>query len=393
MIQREAEKEFRILLGEYPVVTVLGPRQSGKTTLVQKCLPDYTYVSLEDPDTRELATSDPRAFLKRYENRVIFDEIQRAPEILNYLQGIVDESNEAGQFVLTGSHQLDLRVGVTQSLAGRTAILTLYPLTLSELAGAGFHFESFEETLFQGTLPRVYDRGLRPGQMYGNYLQTYVERDVRQIINLKDASLFQKFLTLLAGRVGQLVDFTSLGNDVGVNRTTIRDWISILEASFIIYRLPPYFENFGKRVIKSPKFYFIESGLLCYLLGIEKASQVTRDPLVGGLFENLVVIEALKARANQGKVPNLYFFRDSNGNEIDLLQGMTRELTGIEIKSAATYNRAFKKGLIQFDQKTHSLARKFIVYNGQEMDVGDGIQAIDYRKVGSIFGQDERGQS
>lgn len=385
MIRRAIEAEFLTLLGEFPVVTVLGPRQAGKTTFVRAVLGGYAYVNLENPEIRQLAQEDPKRFLARYPKRVILDEVQRVPHLLSYLQEIVDEDSSTGQFVLTGSHQLELNQAVSQSLAGRTAILTLYPFSLSELAEGGFEFESFEEAIVRGFLPRIYDQNQRPFAAYSSYFRTYVERDVRLLIQLKDVGLFEKFINLLAGRVGQLVDYSSLGNDVGVDGKTIKSWLSILEASFLIFRLPPYFENFGKRVIKSPKYYFTEPGLLAFLLGIETPEQLMRDPLVGGIFENLIVVEALKARANQGKMPKLYFFRDSNGNEIDLLQGSTRELTGIEIKSASTYNRAFKKGLHHFDAKVHPLARKFIVYNGPEMDFSDEVSAVDFRKVREIF--------
>ncbi len=295
-------------LNEYPIVTVLGPRQAGKTTLVKAALPDYSYVSLENPETRQIATEDPKAFLKRHTGKVIFDEIQRTPHLLSYLQEIVDQNKGNGQFVLTGSHQLELRAAITQSLAGRTGMLHLLPLSIAELDVAGIHFDSFEEYIFQGFMPRIYDQQQRPRTAYANYYQTYVERDVRQLIHLKDASLFEKFIKLLAGRIGQIINYQSLANDVGVDNKTIKQWLSILEASFIVFKLAPYFENFGKRVIKSPKYYFTDTGLLTYLLDIEKAGQVARDPLVGSLFENLVVLEALKSRYNQGMTPNLYFF-------------------------------------------------------------------------------------
>ena len=385
MIPRAILPEFHTLLGEYPVVTVLGPRQAGKTTLVREALPHYKYVSLEDPDTKEHAIENPRGFLKTYSGQTIFDEVQRAPKLLNYIQGIVDSSKTKGQFVLTGSHQLELRFGITQSLAGRTGILNLYPLSIAELADAGTTFDRFEDIALLGTLPRVHDEDLRPLQAYRGYFRTYVERDVSQLINLRNVALFEKFLKLLAGRVGQLVDFTSLGNDVGADRTTIREWISILEASFIIHQLPPYFENFGKRATKSPKIYFLETGLLCYLLGIETAEQLSRDPLVGNIFENLIVTEALKARANQGKDPALYFYRDSKGNEIDLLHGSTTNLTGIEIKSSSTYNRAFRKSLDQFHENTQPLQKKLLVYNGEPKSFDDGFEALSFDAVAQIF--------
>ncbi|MGL6162005.1 ATP-binding protein [Microbulbifer sp.] len=385
MIPRTLTSELVAQLHEFPVVTILGPRQAGKTTLVRTALPEYDYVTLEDPDTRAIVREDPKAFLKRHDRRVIFDEIQRAPHLLSYLQGIVDERQENGQFVLTGSHQLELRAAITQSLAGRTGMLHLLPLSIAELAGAGISFEFFEEYVFRGFLPRIYDQNQRPRIAYGAYYQTYVERDVRQLIRLKDATLFEKFIKLLAGRAGQVVNYQSLAGDVGVDTKTIKQWLSILEASFIVFRLAPYYENFGKRAIKSPKIYFTDTGLLAYLLDIENVRQVTRDPLVGNLFENLVVLEAVKARVNRAQVPNLYFFRDNHGNEIDLLHKSGNELVGIEIKSAATYHASFKKSLRNFSERISPLARRYIAYSGEPMEFSDGITAIPYTRMADIL--------
>lgn len=385
MIPRILKSELLAQMKEFPIVTVLGPRQAGKTTLVRESLPDFDYVSLENPETMAIAQEDPKAFLEHHRGRVIFDEIQRAPHLLSYLQGIVDEDGRNGQFILTGSHQLELREAVSQSLAGRTGMLYLLPLSMQELEAVGMQRPSIEESLLYGFLPRVHAQDQRPRVAYASYYQTYVERDVRQLIQLRDASLFEKFVKLLAGRVGQLVNHNSLGNDVGIDAKTVRHWLSILEASFVIFKLPPYFNNFGKRVIKSPKYYFTDTGLLCYLLGIEKASQVARDPLIGGLFENLVVIEALKARQNQGRMPNLYFFRDSHGNEIDLLHDSARELIGIEIKSSSTYHKSFKKGLLHFRDKVAPLAHSYIVYNGEHNTFSDGIEAIPAKRTHEIF--------
>ncbi len=385
MLSRSLTSELLLQLAEYPVLTLLGPRQAGKTTLVREVLQQYQYVSLENPDVLSVATEDPRAFLDRYQYQVILDEIQRAPQLINYLQGVVDANRNNGQFVLIGSHQLDLRVGVTQSLAGRTAILHLLPFSIEELESGGLGFNRFEDYVFTGFLPRIYDRKQRPHTAWSNYYQTYVERDIRQIIQLKNVSLFNKFIRLLAGRTGQLINFQSLANDVGVTAKTIAEWLSILEASFIVFKLPPYFENFGKRVIKSPKYYFTDTGLLAYLLGIEKAEQVSRDPLVGHLFENLVVLEAFKARYNRGLSPNLYFYRDSHGTEIDLLYQSGREITGIEIKSAATFDASFKKTLLRFSERQQHLAKSYVVYNGEAMAFSDGVQAINFRNLQEIF--------
>lgn len=385
MIPRHLIAELLVQLEEYPIVTVIGPRQAGKTTLVRAALPDYDYVSLENPESRQIATDDPKAFLKQHPKQVIFDEIPRAPHLLSYLQGIVDEDKRNGLFVLTGSHQLQLRAAITQSLAGRTGLLHLLPLSIAELEAAGIHFTQFEDYIHHGFLPRVYDQHQRPHTAYANYYQTYVERDVRQLIRIKDASLFEKFIKLLAGRVGQIINYQSLANDVGVDNKTVKQWLSILEASFIVFKLPPYFEDFGKRAIKSPKYFFTDTGLLVYLLAIEKSSQVSRDPLVGNLFENLVVLEALKTRYNQGLTPNLYFFRDSHGNEIDLLYKSGNQLTGVEVKSASTWNRSFKKGLLRFAKNFSPLTRSYVVYSGEAVSFSDGIEAIPYTRVADIF--------
>jgi predicted AAA+ superfamily ATPase len=378
MIKRDLSTELLLQIREYPVVTVLGPRQAGKTTLVRNVLPDYAYVSLESPDMRQFAQEDPKAFLAKYTGKVIFDEIQRTPELLSYLQVIVDETGENGQFVLTGSHQLQLREAITQSLAGRTGLLYLLPLTVSELSRADISFKSYFDYLFNGFLPRIYDQKQRPHIAYANYYQTYVERDVRQLINLKDVALFEKFLKLLAGRVGQLINYNGLANDTGVDGHTVKNWLSILEASFVIFKLPPYYENFGKRAVKSPKFYFTDTGLLSYLLDIEKPAQLERDPLIGALFENLVILEILKNRYNRAKTSGLYFYRDGQGKEIDLLYKSGNKITGIEIKAAATWNSEFKKTLINFSEKNQKLDQACVIYNGESREFSDGIQTINF---------------
>lgn len=385
MIERDIAKEFLLLTREYPVVTVLGPRQAGKTTLAKATLPDYAYSNLEVPETRQFAQNDPKAFLAQFKAPVVIDEIQRVPELLSYIQALVDEEGLNGRFVLTGSHQLKLREAVSQSLAGRTAILNLLPLSIHELDAAGIGFGTFEEYAFQGFLPRIYDQSQRPSTAYSNYYQTYVERDVRQLIQLKDLTLFEKLLKLLAGRTGQLVDYSSLANDVGVDAKTIRNWLSILEASFLIFKLPAYFENFGKRVIKAPKYYFTDVGLLCFLLGIRSADQVTRDPLVGSIFENLVVIECLKARYNNGQLPDLYYFRDSKGNEVDLVVQNGRSVTAVEIKSAATFSDTMLKGLRRFSGLSPLVNGRYLVYNGAPYALSDGTQVLPFKQCGTVI--------
>ena len=385
MITRSITPELLTLTSEYPVVTILGPRQAGKTTLAQAGLMDYAYSNLESPEVREVAQRDPKAYLRQFPSKTIIDEIQRVPELLSYIQVIVDQERQNGRFVLTGSHQLQVREAISQSLAGRTAILNLLPFSISELAAAGIRFDAFEDYAFHGFLPRIYDQSLRPTTAYSNYYQTYVERDVRQLIHLKDATLFDKLLKLLAGRVGQLLDFSSLANDVGVDAKTVRNWVSILEASFLLFRLPPYFENFGRRMIKAPKFYFTDVGLLCFLLGIRKSEQVTRDPLVGAIFENLVVIECLKARYNRGELADLYYFRDSNGNEVDLVWQEGRALAAAEIKSASTFSMSLLKGLRRFRAIVPEFAGGFLVHNGDSHDLSDGTLVRHYTQSDSLF--------
>lgn len=378
MIKREIEAEFHRLCREYPVVTLLGPRQAGKTTLARQALPGHLYVNLEQPDIRQFALDDPRAFLTRYPAPVIYDEIQRAPELLSYLQVEVDAHPGNGRYILTGSHQLSLREAITQSLAGRTALLYLLPFSISELSAQQLGLARMEDWLYQGFLPRIYDQHQRPTQAWSNYYQTYVERDVRQLINLKDTLLFEKFLRLLAGRAGQLMNHAALAGDVGTSVNTIQHWLSILEASFIVYRLSPYFENFGKRAIKSPKYYFVDTGLLCFLLGIESAEQAARDPLVGHLFENLVVMDVVKNFYNRGAMAKVWFYRDSNGLEADLLLERGRDLIPVEVKAGATYRPELLKGLRRLLALSPRMRDATLVYAGESLAFSDGMRALKY---------------
>ena len=378
MIRRDIEPELHRLLTEYPVVSLLGPRQAGKTTLARQALPDYDYVNLEQPDVRQLALDDPRAFLARHRPPVIFDEIQRVPELLSYIQAEVDAQPGNGRYVLTGSHQLSLREALSQSLAGRTALLYLLPFSIAELRNAGMNLPRMEDYLYQGFLPRIYDQQQRPTPAWSNYYQTYVERDVRQLINLKDALLFEKFLRLLAGRSGQLMNHSSLAGDVGVSVSSIQHWLSILEASFVVFRLPPYFENFGKRVIKSAKYYFTDVGLLSFLLGIESPEQVARDPLIGQIFENLVVMDVVKNLYNSGKQANLFFYRDSNGLEADLLLPRGRDLIPVEIKSSATYRPELLKGLLRITALSPRMQTPTLIYSGNSLDFSNGVRALRF---------------
>jgi predicted AAA+ superfamily ATPase len=364
-------------MNDYPVVTIIGPRQSGKTTLVRHQFPNKAYVNLEALDLQEMAKLDPRAFLENYPEGAIFDEIQRVPTLLSYIQIIVDESQKKGMFILTGSHQIELHQAITQSLAGRTALLSLLPMSLEELAIAGIQL-SLDEALLKGGYPRIFKDHLEPAKAYRYYFQTYIERDLRQLIHVKDLSQFQRFVRICAGRIGQILNLEGIGNDVGVSSHTVREWISILEASFILIRLHPYFENFGKRIIKSPKLYFTDVGLASYLLGIENLEQMSRDPLRGHLVENLVVIELMKSRLNRGLDPQLYYFRDAHGHEVDLIFQSGHELVPIEIKAAKTFHSEFLKNLFFFQTLVGDRCPKgFVIYAGnQEQKIGS-FQAIN----------------
>jgi uncharacterized protein len=344
MIKRTIEPVLIKLATQYPVVTVTGPRQSGKTTLCRKVFPYKPYVSLESPDTRRFAADDPRGFLSGYPDGAILDEIQRVPELLSYIQTIVDETRTPGMYIVTGSQLFEMTDTVNQSLAGRTALVKLLPFSIEEMKG---HFATspVDRLLLHGFYPRLHDRKLDPTQALADYFETYVERDIRQLLAIKDLSLFEKFVRLSAGRVGQILNLNSLAADVGISHPTARHWMTLLEASCIVFLLPPWFGNISKRLIKSPKLYFHDVGLAAYLLGLETEKQVSRDPLRGNLFENMAVIEALKFRYHQGKKSNLHFYRDSRGNEVDLLIGQGSGLFPVEIKSGATIVPDFFKGL------------------------------------------------
>lgn len=379
MFQRTMQKELKESAKKLPIVTLLGPRQSGKTTLVRETFPHKPYVNMESAHLREMAISDPLAFLAQYPKGAILDEIQEAPSLLSYIQVRVDETKEKGEFILTGSHQMELHEAISQSLAGRTMILHLLPLSLEELMQAGIDC-SLDAILYQGCYPRVHADQLNPTQTYASYVRTYLERDIRTLLKVHDLHLFQRFMMLAASRVGQVLNKNSLAADIGIDAKTVESWLSILEACYILYRLPPYFENFGKRIIKSPKIYFCDVGLVAYLLGIETIDQMVRDPLRGHLFENLVVNELMKARFNQGLDPRLFFYQIAGRQEIDLLYQRGHELIPIEIKSARTYNSSFLSGLNEFKKiAPQRCANPHLIYGGEEEINIQGVQLLNYR--------------
>ena len=383
MIHRAIEGKLREMVKTFPVVTIVGPRQSGKTTLARMLFPDYAYANLEVHSVRDLAERDPRGFFEQFPRPAIIDEIQRVPSLLNEIQAVVDESRQNGQFILTGSHQPELRAGISQSLAGRTALLTLYPFSISELAASGIELTK-DEYLYRGFLPAIYDRGQNPTDAYEAYYRTYVERDVRQLVNLSHQGEFERFVRLLAGRVGQVVNLDGLSGEVGVSATTLKGWLSVLEASFVVFRLPPYYNNFGKRFIKSPKIYFTDVGLATHLLDIESPQQAARDPLAGGLFENMVVMEALKSRLNGGNPPSLYYMRGKTGTKVDLVLEKHRKLHLMEIKSASTPNLSMAANMATIRKLTESVETEHVIYTGEKWPLPQG-EFISFRHLDSLF--------
>ncbi len=337
MIPRVATNSLQRLARGFPIIAVTGPRQSGKTTLAKAIFVDKTYVSLENPDEREFAGRDPRRFLLRFDNGAVLDEVQRCPALLSWLQGLVDERGRMGDFILTGSAQFDLISGMTQSLAGRVGRVELLPLSAGELASTNKLPQSLDETLYRGGYPALYDRDLTPDDWFPNYVATYLERDVRQLIAVRDLTLFQRFVKMCAARSGQLLNLAALGADCGISAVTAREWLSVLEASYLVMRLPPYHRNFGKRLVKTPKLYFLDVGLMAWLIGIRDASAIETHASRGALFETYVVSELVKQRFNAGRPADLYFWRDNVGHEVDILYETPQGLQAIEIKSGSTF--------------------------------------------------------
>jgi predicted AAA+ superfamily ATPase len=383
-IKRLIDSELKRCAEFFPVVTILGPRQSGKTTLAKTFFSDYSYINLEDPEYFELAKNDINAFFSTVKMPVIIDEVQRVPEVLSKIQVIVDKEKSNGQFILTGSFQQGLKSAISQSLAGRTAILNLLPFSIKEVNSVGLDF-SKDEFLYQGFMPRHYSENQPVDLLYRSYFQTYVERDVQSLLNVKHKNLFEKFLRLLAGRIGQVVNYESLANDTGVSKTTINEWVSVLESSFIIFKLEPYFENYTKRLIKSPKIYFYDTGLASYLLGIKNAGQVSRDPLVGNLFENMVIIEILKAQYAKGLEKSLYYFRDSKGFEVDLIIANGRDIIPVEIKSASTFNKDFCRNLKKMCGFAKNAYSPTVVYSGDIELESEGVRFINFKNCGNLI--------
>lgn len=366
MFTRTITPSLLSLATQFPVVTITGPRQSGKTTLCRTTFPDKPYINLEQPETRRFALEDPKGFLSTIPDGAILDEIQRVPELLSYIQVIVDDKPTTGQFIVTGSQQFEVMNTISQSLAGRTALLKLLPLSIEELTQAGVLL-SPNGLILNGFYPRIHNQKLNPTRVLGDYFETYVERDIRQLVAIKNLGAFEKFVRLCAGRVGQILNLQSLGNDAGISHSTAREWMTLLEASYVLFQLRPWHSNISKRLIKSPKLYFFDVGLASYLLGLETENHVSRDPLRGNLFENMAVVEALKYNYNRGKKGNLCFYRDSNGNEVDLLLQIGPDRIPIEIKSGETIVPDYFKGLSSFAKiSPPGIRGAGLVYGGSE---------------------------
>jgi predicted AAA+ superfamily ATPase len=379
-VPRQTETKLGQLAGHFKAVAIIGPRQSGKTTLAKKCFPDKSYVSLETPVDRNLAIEDPVQFLNRYPDGAILDEIQRAPELLSWLQQNLDEDSRKGKFILTGSNNFLLLEKITQSLAGRVAFIEQLPFSLPELRQVPGALDDLNQLIWKGGYPSVQAEGIPPGDWYPAYLRTYVERDVRQIKNIENLLLFERLLSLCAGRVGQEINYSNLSNEVGVDYKTIQSWVGILQASYLIWLLPPYFNNFNKRIVKTPKLYFYDTGLACALLRISEPELLGLHPFRGALFENFILNELLKKRFNQGLRSNLYFWRESSGWEIDALIDEGLHQIPVEIKSGQTITGDWLKGL-KYWQTLQPKSTGGIVYYGGDanQERSEGYQIRSWR--------------
>lgn len=382
-VDRAIIKQMLFFKDKYPILALTGPRQSGKTTLLKEVFPDYTYLSLENPDLRAFAENDPNGFLEKYSKYCIFDEVQRVPQLFSYLQTIVDDSKIMGQFILSGSQNFHLINNITQSLAGRVALFKLLPFDFNELKSVNMLSNDYIKAMIKGFYPAIYDRGIPASSFYSNYIQTYVERDITELVNIRDIRTFRTFLSLCASRAGQLLNLNSLANDCGITQPTAKAWISVLESSYILFLLQPYHKNFDKRVIKSPKLYFYDTGLLCHLLKIKDENQIKFNSYKGHLFENMIVSEYVKQNYHQNLMKEFWFWRNSAGHEVDLISQEDDLLDVIEIKATSTISQDLFKGLLYFENLAKDNVRgKTLVYSGldnQKRTVANVISWYDLK--------------
>jgi len=382
-IDRHLSVALHKILNKYPIIALTGPRQSGKTTLLKSLLANYEYVSLENPDNRYFADNDPNGFLLRYSSKVIIDEAQRVPHLFSYLQTKVDDSGEMGQYVLSGSQNFHLMKEITQSLAGRVALFKLFPFDFREMKNGNILNENFLYYLIQGFYPAIYDRGIEANTYYKNYVQTYIQRDVSELIGIKNQNVFKRYLALLATRAGHLLNLNEMARKIGISQPTAKSWLSALENSYIVFTLQPYFENFSKRIVKTPKLYFYDTGLLAYLLKINGLENLDLHPLKGNLFENMIIAEYVKQNYHSDQSIDFWFWRDSNGNEIDLLFNTGEKLCIIEIKSSMTIKPDHFKGLNNFEKNaTNKKLIKQLVYAGSENQQRQDGKVISWQDSG-----------
>jgi len=385
MIPRASLASIVVSSQESPVVVLMGPRQSGKTTLAKAAFPDYQYVTLSNRDTQQFAEDDPRAFLQQYSHQVIIDEAQMAPSLFSYLQELVDDDPSPGRFILTGSQNFLLMEQVSQSLSGRVALHKLLPLSYQELSAAGLFKRGLDFNIWQGGYPRIYNQNLNPTKWYSDYITTYIERDVRTLKHITQLAEFQRFLKLCAARSGQILNFSSIANDCGISVNTAKSWLSVLEASFIVYLLKPYYKNFNKRMIKAPKLYFYDTGLVCSLLNIQTPEQLSVHHLRGELFENLIVNEVKKYEFNHNIPDNLYYWRDKTGHEIDLLVEKGDSLQNIEIKSSKTIQTAHFKNLNWFSKNMDMDHQNWLIYGGDQNQLRQDVKVLSWLNLDSFF--------
>jgi hypothetical protein len=381
MIKREIASKLKYLASKFPVISLTGPRQSGKTTLIRNVFYDKPYLSLEDPDNFEYAQSDPRGFLSDYKSGAVLDEVQKVPVLFSYIQTNTDVAGKNGMYILSGSQNFLLLEKISQSLAGRVAILKLLPFSFNELESERIQFDSYEEYMYNGFYPRLHAEKIEPADFYPNYISTYIERDVRQIKNISDTTKFLKFIRLCAARSGQVLNYSSLSTEIGVSVETIRNWMYVLEASYICFLLKPYHKNYNKRIVKSPKLYFYDTGVICSLLGIQSAEQLNNHYLKGNLFENLIIAETLKKYHNNGKEPPVYFWQNKTGHEVDMVFDSVDEPSGAEIKSGKTFQVEFMKNLEYWIKTTKARPEnQIIIYGGNQQRTGRGIKVMNWKE-------------